>query len=98
MAGGGHHFAGWADINVPFSVVPKVFPRKRPILALRFVDDRDMRRNILLIDYPVERVRGAIGGSVMMMRMLDGNVIHTLVMPNGERSAQPPTAAQIRDW
>jgi len=40
----------------------------------------------------------AIGGSVMMMRMLDGNVIHTLVMPNGERSAQPPTAAQIRDW
>jgi hypothetical protein len=40
----------------------------------------------------------AIGGSVMMMRMLDGHVIHTLVMPNGERRAQPPTAAQIRDW
>ena len=39
-----------------------------------------------------------IGGPAMMMRMLDGHVIHTLVMPNGERSAQPPTAAQIRDW
>jgi hypothetical protein len=52
MPGGGHHFAGWADINVPFSVVPKVFPRKRPVLALRFVDYRDMRRNILLIDDP----------------------------------------------
>jgi hypothetical protein len=40
----------------------------------------------------------AIGGPVMMMRMLDGHVIHILVMPNGERSAQPPTAEQIRDW
>jgi hypothetical protein len=40
----------------------------------------------------------AIGGPVMMKRMLDGHVIHTLVMPNGERSTQPPTAAQIRDW
>jgi len=39
-----------------------------------------------------------MGGPVMMMRMSDGHVIHTLVMPNGERSAQPPTAAQIRDW
>ena len=56
-----YHFAGWADINVPFSVVPKIFQRKRPILALRFVDYWDMRRNILLIDDPVERVRRAIG-------------------------------------
>jgi len=38
------------------------------------------------------------GGPVMMMRTLDGHVIHALVMPNGERSAQPPTAAQIREW
>ena len=57
MPGGGHHFAGRADINVPFSVVPKVFPRKSPILALRFVDDRNVWRDVLLIDYPVERVR-----------------------------------------
>ena len=42
--------------------------------------------------------RRAIGGPVMMKHMLDGHVIHALVMPNGERSAQPPTAAQIRDW
>jgi hypothetical protein len=40
----------------------------------------------------------ATGGPVMMMRMFDGYVNHILVMPNGERSAQPPTAAQIRDW
>jgi hypothetical protein len=40
----------------------------------------------------------ALGGPVMMMRMLDGQLVHILVMPNGERSQQPPTAAQIRDW
>ena len=40
----------------------------------------------------------ATGGPVMMMRTFDGDVSHILVMPNGERSAQPPTAAQIRDW
>src|SRR5215471_4208501 len=61
MPAGGHHFAGWADINVAFSVVPKVFSRKRPILALRFVDYRDMRRDLFLIDDPVERLSRAIG-------------------------------------
>jgi hypothetical protein len=40
----------------------------------------------------------AIGGPVMMTRMVGDHVIHTLIMPNGERSGQPPTAAQIRDW
>jgi hypothetical protein len=34
----------------------------------------------------------------MMMRRLEGDAVHILVMPNGERSAQPPTNAQIRDW
>ena len=40
----------------------------------------------------------AIGGAVMMKRVLNGDVSHILVMPNGERSAQLPTAAQIQDW
>jgi hypothetical protein len=40
----------------------------------------------------------AMGGPVMMRRRLDGDVVNILVMPNGERSAQPPTDAQIRDW
>ena len=39
----------------------------------------------------------AKGGPVMMRRRSDGGMIHILVMPNGERSAQPPRAAQIRD-
>jgi hypothetical protein len=34
----------------------------------------------------------------MMKRVLNGDVSHILVMPNGERSAQLPTAAQIQDW
>jgi hypothetical protein len=37
VAGGGQHFAGWADINVPFLVKPEVFPREGAILALWFV-------------------------------------------------------------
>jgi len=40
----------------------------------------------------------AIGGLVMMMRRVDNDLVHIFVMPNGERSAQPPTDAQIRDW
>jgi hypothetical protein len=40
----------------------------------------------------------AKGGPVMMMRRLEGDAVHILVMPNGERSAQAPTDAQIRDW
>ena len=59
MASGGQHFAGWADINVPFFVEPKVFPREGPILALRFIDDWNVWRDVLLIDDPVERIRGA---------------------------------------
>jgi hypothetical protein len=38
----------------------------------------------------------AKGGPVMMRRRSIGDVVHILVMPNGERRAQPPTAAQIR--
>jgi hypothetical protein len=42
--------------------------------------------------------RPATGGPVMMTRMSDGRRIYIFVMPNGERGAQSPTAAQIRDW
>ena len=38
----------------------------------------------------------AKGGPILMKRQSDGDLIHILVMPNGERSS--PTAAQIRDW
>lgn len=38
----------------------------------------------------------AKGGPVMMRRRSIGDVVHILVMPNGERRAQPATAAQIR--
>ena len=40
----------------------------------------------------------AAGGPVMMKRGAGGNLVHIFVMPSGERSAQPPTDAQIRDW
>jgi hypothetical protein len=40
----------------------------------------------------------AKGGPVMMKRQSDDEASHILIMPNGERSGQPPTPAQIRDW
>jgi len=40
----------------------------------------------------------AKGGPVMMKRQTDADVSHILIMPDGERSGQPPTPAQIRDW
>lgn len=41
---------------------------------------------------------GTKDARVMMKRRTDGDVVHILVMPNGERTAQPPTDAQIRAW
>jgi hypothetical protein len=38
------------------------------------------------------------GGPIMLKRRSDGDVIHILIMPYGERNTQPPTAMQIRDW
>jgi hypothetical protein len=38
------------------------------------------------------------GGPVMMSRTVDGDVRHTFVMPDGTRRADPPTAAEIREW
>jgi hypothetical protein len=50
MPGGRQHFAGWADINVAFFVEPEIFSRERSILALRFVDNWNVRLDLLLID------------------------------------------------
>src|SRR6516225_3009386 len=60
MTSGSEHFVGWADINVPFWVESEVFSREGPILALLFVDDRDVRRDLLLIYNPVNRICRAI--------------------------------------
>jgi hypothetical protein len=38
------------------------------------------------------------GGPVMMKRGAGGNLVHIFVMANGDRSAQPPTDEQIREW
>src|SRR6266511_3736569 len=93
MAGGGEHFVGWADINGPFLVKPEVFSREGPILALLFVDDRNVRRDLLLIDDPVERIRRAIrriGGEIggldleTLLRSLDHRLSCTdLCLANG---------------
>jgi hypothetical protein len=44
----------------------------------------------------LRRLDHAKGGPMMMKRRSDGDVMPNLVTPNGERSAQPPTPAQIR--
>jgi hypothetical protein len=34
----------------------------------------------------------------MMTRKIGGHARYILVMPDGQRSAQPPTASEIQDW
>jgi hypothetical protein len=54
-------FVRRADIHVALFVEPKVFPAEGSVLALRFVDNRDVRRDILVFDEPVEVRAGTIG-------------------------------------
>jgi hypothetical protein len=37
-------------------------PAERPILTLRFIDNRNVRRNLLIVDEPVEVCRRPVGG------------------------------------
>src|SRR6476659_6458710 len=93
MTGGGQHFATWAEIDVPFLVEPEVLPREGPILALLFVDDRNVRCDLLLVDDPVERIRrtiSRIGGEIggFNVEPLLGPLDHCfsctdLCLPNG---------------
>jgi hypothetical protein len=53
-AGRRQKLACWADIDVALFVEDEVFPTEGAILALRFIDDRDMRRDILVVDEPIE--------------------------------------------
>jgi len=50
----GQKLVCWTDIDVALFVEPEVFPAEGSILALRFVDDRDVRRYFLVFDEPVE--------------------------------------------
>src|ERR1019366_7875785 len=51
-----------ADINVALLVEGEFLPAEGPIFALRFVDDWDVRRDIFVVDVPIEVLSGAIGG------------------------------------
>src|SRR5664280_532057 len=50
-----------ADIYVALFVEPEVFPAEGSILALRLIDDRDVRRDIHVVDQPVEVRARTIG-------------------------------------
>src|SRR4029434_7856945 len=54
--------AGGADIGVRGFVVAEVLAREGPVFSLGLVDDRDMRRDPLLRDQPVQHRRRSIGG------------------------------------
>ena len=43
-----------AGVDIALLVEREVFPTEGPILALRLVDHRDVRRDILVFDEPVE--------------------------------------------
>ena len=54
--------AGRTDIDVLLGVVPEIAARENTILALRLVDDRDVRRDPLFLDRPVQHRRRSVGG------------------------------------
>src|SRR5215216_2390546 len=54
MTGCGHRLARRTCIDVPLLVIDEVITRERAIFALRLIDDRDMWRDPLLVDQPIE--------------------------------------------
>src|SRR5262245_66471122 len=51
-----------ADVHVPLLVERKIIPTEGPVLALRLVDHRDVRGNLLAVDEPVEVCPRPVGG------------------------------------
>lgn len=85
-----------ADIHVALFVEPEVFPAEGSVLALRLVDDRDVRRDLIVIDEPIEvraRTIGRITGKPLglqakaLFRSLDHRLGGTdLCLTDGPRS------------
>ena len=48
------NFARRAGVHVTLLVEREVFPTERPIVAFRLVDHRNVRRDLLVFDEPVE--------------------------------------------
>jgi len=53
--------AGRADVHIALLVEREVYPAERPILTLRLIDHRDVRRNLLIVDEPVEVCPRSVG-------------------------------------
>src|SRR5215470_9910682 len=60
-AGGRQEVACRAHIGIPPLVEDELLPAQRAVLALRLVDDRDMRFDLFVVDQPVERRRRSVG-------------------------------------
>src|SRR5580704_3490000 len=54
LAGRRQNLAGRADVDVALFVKGEVFAAEGPVLSLRLVIDRDVRRYLGLVDQPVE--------------------------------------------
>lgn len=54
--------AGWAGVKVALLIERKIVPTEGPVLAFRLVDYRDVRRNLLVVDEPIEVRSRAVGG------------------------------------
>src|SRR5262245_2417129 len=61
IARGPEDLACRADIYIALLVECKVVPTECSIFALRLIDHRDMRRDLLLVDKPVEICPRAVG-------------------------------------
>src|SRR5262245_25615861 len=72
VARGVQQLALRTDIDIAHLVECEVIPAQRAIFAPRFVDDRNVWRDLLLIDDPIERLGRAIvriGGKVLRLEV-----------------------------
>src|SRR4029079_8402733 len=75
LAGRHQNLAGRADVNVALFVEGEVFPAEGPVLSLRLVIDRDMRRYPGLVDQPVEVSTRTVGRISSKQFGLDGEAL-----------------------
>src|SRR6266567_17137 len=75
LASRGENLAGRTNVNVTLLVECEVFPTERSVFSLRFVDHRDVRRYLCLVDQPVEVGSGTVGGVAREPFGLDGEAL-----------------------
>src|SRR5262249_31388317 len=75
LAGGREGLPRWAGVDIALAVERKLIPAEGAVGALRLIDNRDMGRDLLVVDEPVECWRRAVGRVSRQSRGLDAEAL-----------------------